>query len=154
VNNSCEVLRICLKIDILLSCSTQKQMESEKVIWVLLVAGVWLTFGAYATWFFFKAETFQPLALEDLVLAYKLHKRQAKCPTQRIQTLFVRDGWLVGFQCECGYKYVQKRLVSQRILKGNNSSTIHSIHHRLSNLFETKNRLREMGLECHKIKKI
>jgi hypothetical protein len=123
------------------------------MIWSLLVTSMWLTLGTYATWFFFRAETVQPLALEDLVLAYKLHKKQAKCPVQRVHTLYVKNRGIVGFRCGCGYEYVQKRLLSQKIRRRKQNDTIHTTYYELSNLFETKKRLQEMGLEYYKIKK-
>jgi hypothetical protein len=79
-----------------------------------LVCGLWLALGAYAFWFMFKAKEFHPLTLDDLALTWKLHKRQAGCKASCIHDLLVRNEEVVGFKCECGHEYVQKRLITQR----------------------------------------
>lgn len=80
----------------------------------LLILIFWLVLGAYCFWFFFKAETFQPLTLDDLALTWKLHKQQTKCPASRIHDLIIKDNEIVGFKCECGYEFLQKRLITQK----------------------------------------
>ena len=124
------------------------------MFWELLATIIWLSLGAYGAWYFFKAEVLQPLALEDLVLAFEIHKKMTKCPSQRAHTLFVKDRGIVGFQCDCGYQYLQKKLRFQKILKNKRIALPHKTHYKLSNLFETKNRLKELGLEYYKIKMI
>lgn len=122
------------------------------MFWELLLASIWLSLGAYSRWYFFKAETLQPLALEDLVLAFELHKKKMKCPSQRAHTLFVKDRGIVGFQCGCSYTYLHKKMLFRRLFKKERMSLPHKTHYKLSNLFETKNRLKELGLQYHKIK--
>ena len=122
------------------------------MVWTLLIISTALILGGWGTWYFFKAETLQPLALEDLALAYKLHKKQAKCPTQRVHTLLIKNKGIVGFRCGCGYTYLQKRPRFQKIHKKKDLDIPHKGHHRLSNLFETKNKLKELGIEYQKIK--
>jgi hypothetical protein len=122
------------------------------MFWELLIAITLLSLGGYSTWQFFQTEIMQPLSLEDLALVYKLHKKQAKCPTQRVHTLLIKNKGIVGFRCDCGYTYVQKRPRFQRINKKDSPNLPHKRHHKLSNLFETKNRLKELGLEYQKMK--
>jgi hypothetical protein len=81
----------------------------EVVVWVF-----WFLLGAYAFWFLFGAKTFQPLSLDDLALTWKLHKHQAGCKAARIRELLVKNDQVVGFKCDCGYEYLQKRLITQK----------------------------------------
>lgn len=83
----------------------------------LLMWGSWLILGAYCLWFFFKAKTFQPLTLDDLALTWRLHKQRAQCPASRIHSLLIKNDEVVGFQCECGYEFLQKRLITQKVHK-------------------------------------
>ncbi|MEM3666919.1 MAG: hypothetical protein QW222_07555 [Candidatus Bathyarchaeia archaeon] len=80
------------------------------LVWIL-----WVAFGAYILWFFLKAETAQPLTLDDLALTWKLHKQQTGCKASRIYSLIKENDEIIGFKCECGYKFIQKRLITQKI---------------------------------------
>jgi hypothetical protein len=79
------------------------------------MGGFWLALAAYAMWFLFRAKTFQPLTLDDLALMWKLHKRETCCTASHIHSLLKRDDEVVGFRCECGYEFIQKRLITQRV---------------------------------------
>ena len=83
----------------------------------LLILGFWLTFAVYGFWYFFIAKTFQPLTLDDLALSWRLHKQQIGCTASRVPSLLTRNNEVVGFKCECGYEFRQKRLITQRVRK-------------------------------------
>ncbi len=80
---------------------------------ILLVGGFWVALIAYVLWFFFEAKTVQPLTLDDLALTWKLHKQQDGCDASRIHSLIKENDEVIGFRCECGYKFIQKRLITQ-----------------------------------------
>ncbi len=80
----------------------------------LLTFGFWITLGVYAVWFFFKAKTVQPLTIDDLALTWKLHKQQSGCKSKRVHGLIKENDEIVGFKCDCGYEFIQKRLITQR----------------------------------------
>ena len=81
----------------------------------LLMWGFWLALGAYVMWFLFRAKTFQPLTLDDLALMWKLHKQNTGCTASRINSMLKNDDDVVGFKCDCGYEFLQKRLITQRV---------------------------------------
>lgn len=83
----------------------------------LLFVGFWVVLGVYCFWYFFLAKTFQPLTLDDLALMWLLHMRQAGCKASRIHRLLERNNEIVGFECECGFMFQQKRLITQRVNK-------------------------------------
>ena len=84
-----------------------------KMLLVLLVGGFWFALLAYVMWFFFKAKTVQPLTLDDLALTWKVHKKQKGCTASHIHSLIKENDEIVGFRCECGYEFIQKRLITQ-----------------------------------------
>ncbi len=79
-----------------------------------LVISVFLILGGYGFWYFFKAKTYQPLELNDLSLMWKLHKHRNHCSASTIEKILLKNGEAVGYECSCGYKYHQKRLITQR----------------------------------------
>jgi len=55
-----------------------------------LVLSSWLILGAYCFWLLFKAKTYQPLALDDLALTWKLHKGLTGCKASRVHSLLMK----------------------------------------------------------------
>jgi hypothetical protein len=82
---------------------------------VELACGFWLALGVYVFWYLVKAKDFQPLTLDDLALTWRLHKHQSGCKASCVHDLLTRNDQVVGFKCDCGYKFLQKRLISQRV---------------------------------------
>jgi transposase-like protein len=80
----------------------------------LLVWGFWLALGLYSLWFFFKADTLQSLSLDDLALTWRMHKLEMGCKASRIHSLIAKNNEVVGFRCDCGYEFLQKRLITQK----------------------------------------
>jgi len=83
----------------------------------LLTFGFWVALSVYVVWFFFKAKTVQPLTIDDLALTWKLHKQKSGYKSSRIHGLIKENDEIVGFKCDCGYKFIQKRLITQRSTK-------------------------------------
>ena len=83
----------------------------------ILVSLLWITLTTYTIWFLFKAKTYQPLTLDDLALTWSLHKQKNKCNANHIQKLLKNNNEVIGFKCQCGYEFKQKRLITQEILK-------------------------------------
>ncbi len=79
------------------------------------MAGCWILLGAYILWFMFKAKTVQPLTLDDLALTWRVHKKQKGCTASRINSLIKEKNEVIGFRCDCGYEFIQKRLLSQKL---------------------------------------
>jgi hypothetical protein len=87
----------------------------------ILPAIFFVVFGVYCCWYFLVAKTPQPLTLEEANLAWQLHKKQTGCYGSRIKDLLLNKGKIVGFRCECGYEFQQRRLLTQKIQKLNAS---------------------------------
>jgi len=81
----------------------------------IMAWAAWFLLGAYAFWLITKAKTLHPLTLDDLALAWKLHKHEASCKASQIHDLLVKKNEVVGFKCDCGYEWLQKRPISQKV---------------------------------------
>ncbi len=80
----------------------------------ILFGAVWTCLGVYIIWYFFKAETFHPLSNDELTSTWQRHKKQTGCTASTIDTIHVKNNYIVGFTCNCGYKYIHKRLITQK----------------------------------------
>ncbi|MEM1539296.1 MAG: hypothetical protein QXW82_00735 [Candidatus Bathyarchaeia archaeon] len=83
-----------------------------KLIEVLVVV-LWACFATYATWYLVKAEEYAPLSREEVRFLWRIHRRDSKCQSFRWREI-VFNGRIVGFECECGHRYVQKRPIALR----------------------------------------
>jgi hypothetical protein len=117
-----------------------------------LVWGFWLVLAGYLFWFVFKARTIQPLSLNELALTWKLHKRESGCKAPVTNELLVRNNEVVGFKCDCGYMFLQKRLITQRVYKYPNYLLQKTPKPTRSS--EANDRLRNLGLRCLHTKEI
>ena len=91
-----------------------KKKETE-VIAEILIALLWLGVTAYSIWYLFGAKTYHPLTLDNLALQWKLHKQKTGCKANQPKSMIEKNNEIIGFKCECGYEYRQKRLITQRV---------------------------------------
>jgi len=80
----------------------------------LLVIIIWAMLSIYGAWYLFDAKTYEPLNIDNLALQWKIHKQKSKCNAKILNGMIKRNDQIVGFKCECGYEYFQKRLITQR----------------------------------------
>jgi len=92
----------------------RNKKEIKKMLLELLTLGFWATLAAYIVWYLFRAKTVQPLTLDDLALTWKVHKKQKGCTASRINSLIKENDEVIGFRCDCGYEFIQKRLITQK----------------------------------------
>ena len=116
--------------------------------------GSWLILGAYSVWFFFRAKTFQPLTLDDLALTWKLHKQQTGCTASRIHSLLTKNNEVAGLKCDCGYEFLQKRLVTQKVHTYAQTSIVPLMSSKVATPLKTKGSLHNLGLSYSYIKEI
>jgi hypothetical protein len=75
---------------------------------IIVMPPLWLCFAVYAAWYFTSAKHYAPLTLDEAKILWKIHKKDAKCRARKMQ-IVSRGAKIIGFKCECGYKYLQKR---------------------------------------------
>jgi len=136
-------------------CSIQKQLKKRhKKVLNLLMASSLLILGGYSLWFFFKAKTFQSLTLDDLALTWKMHKQKTECKAANIHTLLLRNNEVVGFKCECGNEFLQKRLITQKAHTYTKTSIVPLISQKIASPLQAKGSLQNLGLHYSNIKEI
>ena len=121
-------------------------------IWI--VVGLWIALGAYMLWYFFKAKTIQPLTMDALAITWKVHKKQTGCTASHVNTILVKENKIVGFKCECGYNYMQKRLIVQKADSDVKDDIAPKLSKRISSLVDTENSLKHLGVEYSSIRKV
>jgi hypothetical protein len=77
----------------------------------ILMPTVWACFALYTTWYLTSAKDYAPLTREEAELLWKIHKQNAECKVKKWREIR-RRGKIVGFECECGYRHVQKRPIA------------------------------------------
>jgi hypothetical protein len=129
-------------------CTTKKQIEKRvRKMLEELVFGFWLALGAYVFWYFVKAKDFQPMMLDELALTWRLHKHQTGCKSSCIHDLLIRNDEVVGFRCQCGHEYIQKRLITQKALVAPQFGTSFSFHN-------TSVAMKDMGISYLNLRRI
>lgn len=68
---------------------------------------LWLCFAGYATWYLTSVNKFVPLTFNEADILWKIHKQSVRCKAKRWHEI-KRGDKIVGFECECGHKHIQK----------------------------------------------
>ena len=107
-----------------LNANTTHGKAEQNMLVGLLIMGLWAALAVYCFWYFFIAKTVQPLTLDELALIWQLHKQHTGCTSSRIHSLIESNNEVVGFKCDCGYEFKQRRLITQRISKPHSDSKL------------------------------
>ena len=79
----------------------------------MFVASAWLCAAAYGFWYLFKAKEHMPLSPEEVFILWNVHKKDTKCNSETVSQIKIRNS-IIGFECDCGYKYYSKRGITQK----------------------------------------
>ncbi|MFP3984799.1 MAG: hypothetical protein ACLFU9_02355 [Candidatus Bathyarchaeia archaeon] len=79
----------------------------------ILLPAFWACLALYVAWYL-KSARFVPLSHKEARVLWKVHQNTALCNAARWSKI-KRKNKVVGFQCACGYKHVQKRLVRDKL---------------------------------------
>jgi len=74
----------------------------------IIMFALWTLLAAYAAWYFASAKHYAPMTLTEAKILWKIHRKNVQCNGKRLREI-KRHGKMVGYECECGYKYFQKR---------------------------------------------
>jgi hypothetical protein len=74
----------------------------------VMIPAIWLSFGFVIAWFLLSAKRVVPLTQEEAETLWKFHKQKTQCGAKGWQKI-VRGKDVVGFECECGHKHIQKK---------------------------------------------
>jgi hypothetical protein len=106
VRKNIQKIDICLKRDILYTCGTQVQMV-YKMLEILMFI-LWGCLTVYVVWYSTLAKHFAPLSPNDARILWKIHKQSVLCSSRKWRVILNGEK-IIGFECECGYKHIQKR---------------------------------------------
>lgn len=74
----------------------------------IIMPTLWGCFTVYLAWYFARAKHFSPVTPTEARQLWTIHKRDTRCNGRKWRQ--VKNGkQTVGFQCECGYRHVQKK---------------------------------------------
>ena len=62
----------------------------------------------YCAWFLLSAKRVVPLTQKEAETLWKVHKQNTLCRAKGWREI-VRRNKIIGFECECGHKHVQKK---------------------------------------------
>ena len=74
----------------------------------VLIPGLALCFGLYIAYILLSAKNIVPMNEEEAESLWKFHRSTKCCGAEKWQKITKRNK-LIGFECECGYKHVQKK---------------------------------------------
>jgi hypothetical protein len=70
-------------------------------------------------WYVTSAKRSVPITFDDAKTLWEIHKKNTKCTGRKWRPISRRGGKISGFECECGYKYNQKRPIVSSMPKNN-----------------------------------
>ncbi|PVX23763.1 MAG: hypothetical protein CW691_09710 [Candidatus Bathyarchaeum sp.] len=74
----------------------------------VLIPAIWLSLGFATAWFLLSAKRVVPLTQKEAETLWRVHKQKMLCKAKSWREI-VRGDKVVGFECECGHKHVQKK---------------------------------------------
>jgi hypothetical protein len=74
----------------------------------ILMFTVWGCLTTYAIWYFTLAKHYAPITFNEAKILWKIHKQNIRCNARKWRGI-KRQGKIIGFECGCGYKHIQKR---------------------------------------------
>ena len=86
----------------------------------ITLATSWASFVTYLVWFLTSAKCNVTITFEDAKALWHIHKKNTRCTSRKWRPIQHKNGKISGFECECGFKYTQKRPIISNKPKNNN----------------------------------
>jgi|YelNatPaOPRAMG01_1025707.scaffolds.fasta_scaffold50834_1 hypothetical protein len=83
----------------------------------IILPTLYIAFAAYFLWLISSAKHVTPITLEEAKVLWSIHRQKDNCRCRKWVPVTRRNGSVIGFKCECGYKYTQKKPVVSRAPK-------------------------------------
>ena len=74
----------------------------------VLIPGLALCFGFYLGYLLLAARNVVPMTKEEAIILWKIHKEKDCCKAETWHEI-IEDEKLVGYECKCGFKQIQKK---------------------------------------------
>jgi hypothetical protein len=76
-------------------------------LWIIMTSS-WACLTMYAAWYFTKVKRYSSITPTEARQLWTIHRHDTRCNGRKWRQ--VKKGkQTVGFECECGYKHVQKK---------------------------------------------
>jgi len=76
-------------------------------LWIIMPT-TWASFTTYVAWYFTRAKRCSPITTAEAKQLWTIHRNATHCRGKKWRE--VKNGKrTVGFQCDCGYRHVQKK---------------------------------------------
>jgi len=76
---------------------------------IIILATSWALFATYLLWYATSAKCNASITFDDAKALWHIHKENTRCAGHKWRPIARKNGKISGFECECGYKYTQKR---------------------------------------------
>jgi hypothetical protein len=86
-------------------------------MWSMIMLVGWASFALCGAWCLTSVKRNTSITFSDAKMIWILHRKSANCTGHKWQPITRRKGKIIGFECECGYEYTQKRPLVSRIPK-------------------------------------
>ncbi len=74
----------------------------------IIVVTLWGSCAIYTIWYSTSAKHYAPITSAEARLLWKIHKQNFNCNARRWRKI-KHGGEIVGFECECGHKHIQRK---------------------------------------------
>jgi len=88
-------------------------------MWEIIASIIWACFAIYTIWYFTCAKHFAPITYNEARILWKIHIKNANCNGRRWREIRCKDA-IIGFECECGYKHIQRRPIISKLPNAEN----------------------------------
>jgi hypothetical protein len=88
----------------------------------IILATAWTSFAGYLLWYVTSAKRNVSITVNDAEILWKLHKKSTNCAGHTWRLIKRRNSKISGFECECGYKYTQKRPLISNLPKNSSQN--------------------------------
>lgn len=93
----------------------------------LLMVTLWICFAGYSVWYLTLANRYVSLTPNEADLLWKMHKQSVGCKAEEWRKI-KRGQEIVGFECECGYRHVQKGPITLHATKPSVLDRLHTTY--------------------------
>jgi hypothetical protein len=76
---------------------------------IIILPATWVLFASYLVWYVTSAKRNVSITFNEAKALWHIHKKNARCPSHKWRPISRKSGKISGFECECGYKYTQRR---------------------------------------------
>ena len=100
---------LCLERHIVAVKHTQLHKAKKMETTLMIAVGIVSTVAASLALYLLQAHRSTPISEKEADMLWKLHKQNDRCNSHKWHLSKGEKGEILGFECQCGYQYSQKR---------------------------------------------